>query len=447
MAKGPGGGERIRRQAEVLGAARHKGVVELVGLEGSGDRPVLVTALVDGPTLAAPLPLTREEVAGVMGALATTLGDLHEMGIVHGAVVPEHVLLGPGGQPVLCGFGSAGPAGDELTPARDVAALGRLLRRLATGPDARALRRVAEAATADDPDARPSAREMAGDIAAAVPGARLPVLGKAQPDPAVDLRALVAGARGGRRGTRPRAEVDVPRPRSLLLGADPDATADDRRGDGPPTVTTDPRPPVVRVPSRRRRSMGPLVAGAVAVVAVAAVGLVVLAPWSSPPATTAAPEVAPPPTTRPAPPTTVVTTTTTDPVTKVRADCPEATAVLVADVDGDGCLDALRYTDGVLEAVGLRWALGRAGDQVTTGDWSCRGVRTVVLLRPATGEVFRFDGWAVGARESVTGAAVATVPGGQAVRAADVDRDGCHEVVVERGELPPQVVRMPRVAT
>ena len=95
----------------------------------------------------------------------------------------------------------------------------------------------------------------------------------------------------------------------------------------------------------------------------------------------------------------------------------------------------------------MRWAVGQAGDQVATGDWSCRGTRTVVLLRPSTGEIFRFDAWAVGAQESVTGSAVATVPGGQAIRAADVDRDGCHEVVVERGELPPQVVRLPRPAS
>ncbi len=68
----------------------------------------------------------------------------------------------------------------------------------------------------------------------------------------------------------------------------------------------------------------------------------------------------------------------------------------------------------------------------------------MVLLRPSTGDVYRFDGWAVGAVESLTASRVATVPGGKAVRAADVDRDGCHEMVVERGELPPQVVRMPR---
>ena len=220
----PAGGERIRAEAELLTAARHPGVVELVGLEGSTDRPVLVTVLVDGPTLAAPLALTVEEVAGVVGAVAATLADLHELGIVHGAVLPEHVLLGPDGRPVLCGFGSAGRVGedDELDPSTDVAALGRLLRRLATGPDARPLRRLAEAATADDPAARPSAGELAAELAEAVPGARLPIPrsgGARGLDPASDLRALVAGARGGRRRRPPpavRGPAPQPAPRRRL---------------------------------------------------------------------------------------------------------------------------------------------------------------------------------------------------------------------------------------
>lgn len=40
-------------------------------------------------------------------ALATTLADLHEIGVVHLAVEPEHVLIDGDGRPVLCGFGSA----------------------------------------------------------------------------------------------------------------------------------------------------------------------------------------------------------------------------------------------------------------------------------------------------------------------------------------------------
>ncbi len=171
VASGPGGAEGIRLQAELLTAARHPGVIEVVGVEGSAERPVLVTVLVDGPTLATPLPLAVEEVAGLAGSLATTLADLHQLGLVHGAVRPEHVLIASDGRPILCGFGSAGRAGDELQPSTDVAALGRLLRRLATGPEARPLRRIAEAAISEDPAARPSAQEVAAEIAAAVPEA------------------------------------------------------------------------------------------------------------------------------------------------------------------------------------------------------------------------------------------------------------------------------------
>src|SRR5205085_2740405 len=213
---------------------------------------------------------------------------------------------------------------DDVHPSTDVAALGRLLRRLATGPDARPLRRLAEAAMADDPDARPTAAALATELAA-VPGARLPVL----PDPACnrafdphDLRALVAR--------------------------------------------------------------------------------MVAAPWSSPPADsrpTAAPSRSIPA------PTALSPTTTATPVTRpllpTRSDCVPPASVLIADVDADGCPDGLRYADGILEGAGLRWAVGQAGDQVAVGDWGCRGARTLVVPRPATGEVFRFDGWAVGGLESL----------------------------------------------
>src|SRR5205085_10284132 len=126
VAKTSSDGVRLRAEAEVLATARHPGVVELVGLEGSTDRPVLVTKLVAGPSLAAPIPMTAEEIAGVLGAVAATVADLHGMGIVHRALGPEHVLLGSDGHPVLCGFGAAGQVGDDdVHPSTDVAALGR----------------------------------------------------------------------------------------------------------------------------------------------------------------------------------------------------------------------------------------------------------------------------------------------------------------------------------
>ena len=120
-----------------------------------------------------------------------------------------------------------------------------------------------------------------------------------------------------------------------------------------------------------------------------------------------------------------------------------ASAVLQADVDGDGCPEALRYADGVLEAGAIRWALGRSGDQVATGDWSCQGARTLALFRPSTGEVFRFDGWAAPGAD-LQAVPVGRVQGGLVLRAADVDRDGCHEAVVERATGPAEVLRLVR---
>ena len=435
----------IRRQAELLTIARHPGVVELIGLEGSADRPVLVTRRVVGPTLATPEVRAAEEVAGLARALASTLADLHDLGIVHGSVAAEHVLVAEDGRPVLCGFGAAGRIGeavpggdDELHPADDVAALGRLLRRLATGPDARMLRRIAEAATVADPGSRPSARELAAQIASAMPGARLPDRTSASAAgslPGADLRSLVAGARAD------RARITVPRrgpaPPSAATGSD--AAADRPHAELPV------RPSPGAAPRRRSRIRAGALVGGVA--AVAAGGLLVLTPWSSP-AETAAPRLGLPSAWTIPPAVSTSTSAPPPPVSSSipapRSDCPVPASVLVADVDHDGCLDPVRYADGVLEGGGQRWSLGQDGDQVATGDWSCRGARTVALLRPATGEVFRFDAWATGAAESVTAPVIGVVPGGQAVRAADVDRDGCHELVVERGDMPPQVIRLPR---
>ncbi len=392
------------REAELLAAARHPGVVELVGVEGSAERPILVTAPVDGPSLAAFGPLAAEEAAGLLAALASTLADLHDLGIVHGAVDADHVLVGSDGRPVLCGFERAGHAGEvppgaveELDPALDVAGLGHLLRRFAMGVEARPLRRLADVATSDDVTstditARPSARVLADELATALPGTRLPARPPGGDDASAVESEFELGALERRR--RPPEEDDVRRrrPRPALVGA-----------------------------------------GVAAAAAVALLVVVSRAPAPSPavlmpgPTTTAAAAT----TTAPAP------TSTRPPA---RDDCPEVTSVLLADVDGDGCLDALRYADGVLEGAGQRWSLGQSGDVVATGDWACRGVRTLALLRPSTGGVFPLTGW----DGEVPTRAVARVAGGQALRAADVDRDGCHELVVERGAQPAEILRLPR---
>jgi hypothetical protein len=424
---------RLAREADLLEAARHPGVVELVGVDGSGVGSMLLTAYVEGPTLAAVGPLPLEEAAGLLAALASTLGDLHQLGLVHGAVCPEHVVVGPGGRPVLCGFAYGGRAGDgagpapavgrafvdparagaeTLHPGFDVFGVGALARFLAPDPPpGHALATVAEAATADDLEGRPSARSLAEALQEEVPAARLPrglatpapapprPAGPVPPDPLAALRRAGAGAR---RWPRPRA--------SMALAA----TA--------------------------------------AVVVVGAAVVFASSPGVPAPEPVLELTAGPPDEVQPGPTTTragLTSTSTTPPTTTTlaatRPQCPIATAVLQADVDGDGCPDALRFADGLLEAGAVRWALGQAGDQVAAGDWGCQGTRTLALFRPSTGEVFRFDGWATPGQD-VKATAVIRVPGGVAIRAADVDRDGCHEAVVERATGAAEVIRLPRVA-
>jgi hypothetical protein len=127
----------------------------------------------------------------------------------------------------------------------------------------------------------------------------------------------------------------------------------------------------------------------------------------------------------------------------VRAGCPRVEGPLSADIDGDGCAEDVLFADGVVRVGERRWAVGQAGDLAAVGDWSCGGARSLAVLRPTTGEVFAFDGWASGEREA-TAPLVAQIGGARTVRASDLDGDGCHELVVERVTGAPAVLRPPR---
>lgn len=383
---------RIRRESDLLAAARHPGVVELLRLDDHGEHISLVTALVEGRPLASIRSLVPEELAGLGAALATTLADLHELGTVHGAVSADHVIVRHDGSPVLCGFGSGGRIGElvpgrssPLQPAIDVAGLAAVVRHFAVGPDGRALREVARCALEPETDGASMARRLADRLSTAVPGARLPAPSTAEAT----------------------AHREPPRPRNTRLGRFGAKTA---RG-----------------------------------IAMAVALIVVLGIWMA--ATGAVPDsVSTPTTSFPAIGQARAKSITTEPspaATSIEADrrqgpvttapetCPDTVGVLTADVDDDGCEEALSFEGGVLAAGARRWQLGRPGDIVVAGDWSCRGLRTLALLRPATGEVFRFDGWASADRD-VVGDPLAQVEGGRAIRPADIDGDGCHELVIER---------------
>ena len=75
--------------------------------------------------------------------------------------------------------------------------------------------------------------------------------------------------------------------------------------------------------------------------------------------------------------------------------------------------------------------MGGPGDTVVTGDWTCSGAPTAVLLRAATGDVFAFDGWATAAAD-VEGRPLARVAGAVDLRVGDADGDGCDDLEVAR---------------
>jgi HAMP domain-containing protein len=426
--RGPDDAERLRREAEVLAVARHPGVVELVALHEDpehGEVRLLTIAVGSGPLGLLPRPPVPR-VAAIATAVATTLADLHLHGIAHGRVDGSHVLLDGDGRPVLCGFAEAttrlasanrhrdtapnaahgeGPA-DGPTAADDVAGLGRLvllllghdtdvepipeLRRLPsrrrrqgwTGYQQRALLTLADQASADEPQHRPSARAFAAALTAAFPDARLDdVASSTDPDPEEGAAGehadppRAAGARTRRvLVAAGAAAVGVLGLTSLAAG-----TSSVRGGERPTVVDGD------------------------------ASTTVPAADASSP---TSASGTAPPTSRAPAP------------------DCPDATGP-VADLDGDGCASALTVEGTVVSGDGGRFQVGEEGDEVVVGDWDCDGTATPALLRPDAGDVFVFDRWARDGIE-VTVRAVDQVPGATAV---EVEPDGdCDLLAVEGPE-------------
>lgn len=185
----------LRYEADLLRLTGHPGLVSIVGHDDAELRLRYAGE---------PLERWRGDVtqaAGLTAAVAATVGDLHELDIVHGRLDGTHVLVGADGRPRLCGF--APPRGRG--PADDVAALGRIMgelldRAVSSDPrwpllwrrgavaDRRALADVLRRATDPVPARRPSARALAAALLAAVPGADLP--GPASRSPQPDLHRI-----------------------------------------------------------------------------------------------------------------------------------------------------------------------------------------------------------------------------------------------------------------
>src|SRR3989442_7819200 len=81
---------RFTREAQVLASLNHPNIAAIYGVE----ERALVMELVEGPTLAGPLPL--EEALPIIHQLIDALEYAHEKGIVHRDLKPANIkITGP----------------------------------------------------------------------------------------------------------------------------------------------------------------------------------------------------------------------------------------------------------------------------------------------------------------------------------------------------------------
>lgn len=152
--------DRIDAEIEALARASDRHLLRLEDLStGPDGRPCLILqrlSAVDLGTLIASGPLPVGEAVTVLAPLALAVGELHRVGVTHGAIRPAAVLFDGEGAPVLARFGAARLVGDfpsppdaaSLTPAQlaaepgiatDLARLAGVCR-ATLGPDADAVR-------------------------------------------------------------------------------------------------------------------------------------------------------------------------------------------------------------------------------------------------------------------------------------------------------------------
>lgn len=119
----------LAHEARVLAAVAHPGVVRLI--DTVGDPPDALVLERAAGSLTDLGTQTPEEVAAWGAAVFTTLGDLHDLGWVHGGLAAEHLLFDEGGRPLLCSFSRAQRVADSRAAARlrraDVAAMARIV--------------------------------------------------------------------------------------------------------------------------------------------------------------------------------------------------------------------------------------------------------------------------------------------------------------------------------
>lgn len=303
---------RVRREARAMSAVDHPGLARIVDVVDDGDRPWVVTELIEDPSLAHLVhrdgPMEPERVAVIGLRLLDVLDAATGQDMVHRFLQPTKVFVGAGDQVHVADFGIASLIGDPTvarsgavggvsfmapeqagTAEADIWSLGAVLYFAVegvppfsgAGPDAileavttqpprpaagaGSLARVLDLTLQKDPSERPTADELRALLEVAA-GDMLPAP-EAEPASAVDVDTIVWADNGNGRGAHAPIEFD------FGAGEEPapvveDAVAEpEEPGEPPPPPTPlhprealarmfspDPgRPPVIFTPEEEHR--------------------------------------------------------------------------------------------------------------------------------------------------------------------------------------------------
>jgi serine/threonine protein kinase len=96
---------RFQREAQLLAALNHPNIAAIYGLEDGGPRSAIVMELVEGGTLACPLPI--DDALRIAKQIAEAIEYAHDRGIIHRDLKPANIKVTPEGTVKVLDFGLA----------------------------------------------------------------------------------------------------------------------------------------------------------------------------------------------------------------------------------------------------------------------------------------------------------------------------------------------------
>jgi Tol biopolymer transport system component len=111
--------ERFLQEARITASLDHPNIVKVFDVGMSSGRPFLVSELLDGETLRAPIgrgAIPLADALGIASALARGLVAAHARGLVHRDLKPENIFLTRSGTTKILDFGIAKLAQDPALP-------------------------------------------------------------------------------------------------------------------------------------------------------------------------------------------------------------------------------------------------------------------------------------------------------------------------------------------